>query len=149
MSRNLLYYHYVFATKKRQALLLPERERELFAYIMGITNNLGGTLIRINAALNHVHILVRLPTTITTSEYIATVKRASSIHIKRTSLFPKFWGWAREYSVQSVSPNDVLRTKNYIAGQKEHHRITTFEDEWLTMLTEEERKQWKMEYFDK
>lgn len=148
MSKNLIYAHYVFAPKKRQSVITPNRERELFAYIMGTTNNLGGKLIRINAALNHVHLLVKLPTTISLADYIATVKRSSSIMIKKIGLFPKFWGWAQEYFVQTVSPDDVERVKAYIANQKEHHKVIPFEEEWLSSLPQEEQYSWKWEYFD-
>ncbi|MDE5734030.1 MAG: transposase [Duncaniella sp.] len=88
MSRNLIYLHYVFTPKKRQGIIDPARERELFAYIMGITDNLGGKLIRINAAWNHIHLLVKLPTTVTASNYIATVKRSTSIHIREKEDLP-------------------------------------------------------------
>ncbi|MBO4942134.1 MAG: IS200/IS605 family transposase [Muribaculaceae bacterium] len=148
MSRNLLYYHLVFTPKYRQSVLDPEKERDLFAYIMGITNNLKGKLIRINAALNHIHILVRLPTTICPADYVANIKRASSLYIKDSRIFPKFWGWSREYSVETVSPELIPRIKQYIANQKEHHKVESFEDEWLRCLSEEERSRWDMKFFD-
>lgn len=148
MSRNLLYYHIVITTKKRQGVIKPDRERELFAYIMGITKNLNGTLIRINAALNHMHLLVKLPPTVTVSDYLATVKRSTSLYIKESGLFPKFWGWSREYSAETVSAGLVDVVKNYIANQKEHHQTISFEDEWLSAMSEEERSRWNMTFFD-
>ena len=148
MSRNQIYLHFVFTPKRRQPIIDPRRERELFAYIMGIVENLGGKLIRINAALDHVHMLVRIPTTITPSSLIGTVKRASSIYIREINLFPHFPGWAREYSVFSVSPDGVESVKRYIASQKEHHGRVSFEDEWVGMLPPDERATWKMSYFD-
>lgn len=148
MSRNHIYAHYVFVTKYRQPAIIPEKERELFAYIMGITTNLGCTLIRINAALNHIHILVKLNTTITASYYVATVKRASSLYLKKTRLFPRFQGWAREYSVDSVSPHFVPVIKAYITKQKEHHQVKSFEQEWVETLPDDERASWQMRWFD-
>lgn len=76
------------------------------------------------------------------------LKRASSLFIRETGLFPKFWGWAREYSAETVSPELVPRIKQYIANQKEHHKIITFEDEWLASLSESERLKWDMRFFD-
>lgn len=149
MSCNHIYAHFVFVTKKRQSVINPDRERELFMYIMGITTKLNGTLIRINAALNHIHILVKLPATISFSDYVATVKRSTSIYIKQNGLFPKFWGWAREYSVDTVSPHFVDVVKQYIANQKEHHEVKSFEDEWLEFLSSYEKDNWDMRYFDK
>lgn len=148
MSRNHLYAHYVFVTKCRQPVIIPEKERELFAYIMGITSNLKCQLIRINAALNHVHLLVKLPTTVRISDYAATVKRATSIHIKDTGLFPKFQGWAREYSVDSVSPHFVPVIREYIINQKAHHKLKSFETEWTEGLSVQEQASWHMKYFD-
>ena len=148
MSRNLIYLHYVITTKKRQGIFSPDKEKTLFAYILGVTENLNCKLIRINAALNHMHILVKIPTTISASDYIATVKRSTSLFIKNTGLYPKFWGWAREYSVQSVSLDDVERVRQYIINQKEHHKVVSFEDEWLSNLTEEERSAWDWKYLD-
>lgn len=132
----------------RQSVIDPDREKEVFAYIMGITNSKKAKLIRINAALNHIHMLVKLPADICPSAFIADVKRASSIHIKKNKIFPKFWGWAREYSVETVSREGVPVVRAYIANQKEHHKVVTFDNEWLDMLDAEDRVKWDNRYFD-
>ena len=106
-------------------------------------------MVRINAALNHLHLLVRMAPSVAPSDYIAMVKRASSIFIKQNNLFPGFDGWSKEYSVHSVSPGGVDAVRDYIANQKEHHKLVSFEDEWLSSLTEEERKMWNMAFFDR
>lgn len=133
----------------RVPVINPEKERMLFAYIVGVTKNLRGSVIRINAALDHMHILVKLPTTVSAADYAATVKRSSSIFISTNKLFPSFMGWSREYSVETVSPELVSRIRDYIAGQKQHHQIISFEEEWLSKLSDEERKSWDMRYFDR
>ncbi|MDE5812175.1 MAG: IS200/IS605 family transposase [Muribaculaceae bacterium] len=148
MSKTLLYYHIVFATKKRQTILNPEKETSLFRYIMTTIENIGGKLIRINAAFNHIHILTTIPASVCVSDFVGTVKRSSSLYISTSGLFPKFGGWAREYYAESVSPDSVESVKNYIINQKEHHLIEKFEDEWIRILPEKERARWEWRFLD-
>lgn len=148
MSYVKLYYHVVFGTKYRQSVISPDKEGELFALIMKLTQNKNGKLIRINAAYNHIHILVSLPSNLCVADYVRDVKRSTSMYIQETRLFPKFWGWNKEYFATSVSEDVVGSVKQYIIGQKEHHAVRTFEEEWLSFLPPDIRAKYNLKYLD-
>ena len=136
MSYTALYYHIVFRTWKSQHTIPLEHERELYAYIMGYFNNIGGRLIRIGGMPDHVHIFVSLPATISVAQYVQAVKTFTSKWLKANPAFPHFSGWAHEYAAFSYSIHDKDRIVNYIKGQKEHHKRVSFEEEYRALLEE-------------
>lgn len=105
-------------------------------------------MIRINAALDHIHILLRRHPGISTSELVAHIKRASSIWINQNGLMPKFVGWSREYAAMSVSYYEVDTIRNYIINQKEHHKKIDFIQEYRTYLPDDERDSFTEDFFD-
>ncbi|MHC5159175.1 MAG: transposase, partial [Planctomycetota bacterium] len=48
-------------------------------------------------------------------------------------MYQKF-SWQNGYGAFSVSSSRVDSVKRYIAGQKEHHRTVTFQEEFLEFL---------------
>ena len=131
-----ILYHIVFATKNRDPVLMPERREELFRYIWGITKNLNCTLYRINGVEDHLHILVSLHPTVCLSDFVKTVKVASSTWIKEQNLFPQFTHWQDGYGAFTHSLKEKDTLVNYIKNQQEHHRVKPFLEEFQTLLTE-------------
>ena len=131
-----ILYHIVFATKNRDPVLMPERREELFRYIWGITKNLNCTLYRINGVEDHLHILVSLHPTVCLSDFVKTVKVASSTWIKEQNLFPQFSHWQDGYGAFTHSLKEKDALVNYIKNQQEHHRSKPFLEEFQTLLTE-------------
>ena len=56
--------------------------------------------------------------------------------IKAEKLFPKFNGWQRGYGAFTYSIDSKENLTRYIVNQKEHHRKTTFEEEYKNLLEE-------------
>ncbi len=148
MSFTALYEHIIFAPRHRISCIIPDKEEELFRYIWGTIKNKDCTLLRINAAGDHVHILLRRHQSVSTADLVADIKRASSGWIRERNLFPRFFGWAREYAAMSVSYYEVDKIRQYIMNQKEHHKRVTFEEEYRSFLSPGERKRFRMEFFD-
>ena len=73
MSYSKLYYHIVFVVKNRLNVIDEEHEQSLFVYIMGFCEKKSVKLYRINAAGNHIHMLVALPTTICVADLFVTL----------------------------------------------------------------------------
>jgi putative transposase len=42
--------------------------------------------------------------------------------------------WQNGYGAFSVNPAEIEVVKNYILGQKEHHKKKTFQEEYLAFL---------------
>jgi REP element-mobilizing transposase RayT len=55
--------HFIFSTRHRAPQISPEVEGDLHAYLGGIIRELGGVAVCINGMSDHVHLLVRMPST--------------------------------------------------------------------------------------
>jgi REP element-mobilizing transposase RayT len=125
-----LLYHIVFATKNRERVLEQERRAELFKYIWGVTKNLNSTLFRIGGVEDHLHLLVFLHPTVSLSDFVKTVKVASSRWIKEQGIFLSFCGWQDGYAAFTHSTSEKERLIEYIKNQPEHHRTKPFLEEY-------------------
>lgn len=138
MSRTFtnLLAHVVFSTKDREPLIIPEVRNELHAYLGGLTRELKGKAYGINGTRDHVHMLVSLPPTVSTSEAMRFIKANSSgwVHDK----WQKAFAWQLGYGAFSVSKSNVPEVLQYISHQEAHHRRVLFKDEFVEFLRKHE-----------
>jgi hypothetical protein len=88
----------------------------------------GGWPIRHNAMPDHVHLLVRLPPTVTVSEFIGQVKSAAS-HRVNEEIRPSFkLKWQEGYGVLTLRKDEVEKVSRYIDNQESHHRTGQLSD---------------------
>ena len=130
---NLLT-HLIFSTKDRAPLIDTELRQDLFEYMGGIIRELNSKALTINGAADHVHLLVSLSPTLAIADALRTLKANSSrwVHERRTGHL-KF-GWQAGYGAFSVSQSNAAGVIKYIAGQEEHHRKVTFQQEFVALL---------------
>ncbi len=133
-SFHQLYFHIVIVVYKREKVFTLKNEKILFKYLKEIAEKKNSKIESINAAENHVHILLKLHPSIALAEIIKDLKALSSIFIKENNLFPKFKKWQTGYGAFSVSKNRREIVKNYIRKQKSHHKVKTFEAEYVAIL---------------
>jgi REP element-mobilizing transposase RayT len=93
---------------------------------------------------DHVHALIDLPTGMTIEQVVQLLKGASSHWINEQALVPGKFAWGRGYGAFSVSQSAVETVAQYIAGQEEHHRLKTFEEEYAKFV-EAYGLKWKRE----
>jgi hypothetical protein len=67
-------------------------------------------------------------------DFVKDIKVASSIWMKKSNLFPAFYGWAFGYGSFTCSYMDIDKLVEYIKNQQEHHKKITFEEEYLKLL---------------
>ena len=91
-------------------------------------------MLCMNGTADHVHILFALSRSITISNVVKEVKGSSSRWIKPRSPELNHFQWQAGFGAFSIGRSQLDRVKNYIAGQKEHHRKQTFQDEFRTLL---------------
>ena len=106
--------------------------QHLFAYLGGIIREMQGTALIINGTVDHVHLLVRIRPVQSAAE-IARVIKANSSKWVRSKWSPDF-AWQKGYGVFSVGESNVAAVTKYIAGQEEHHKKHTFQEEFLAFL---------------
>jgi REP element-mobilizing transposase RayT len=90
--------------------------------------------LAIGGVVDHVHVLVSLPATLSVAKALQFLKGNSSKWIHET--FPKvsYVGWQEGYGAFSIGVSGVEATTAYIRNQVEHHRKRTFREELRAML---------------
>ena len=116
-----VYIQIVFAVKRREKLIHPSWENDLYLYTIAIINNRGHKCVAINGMPDHIHILVRLSTHESIAALVREIKKATTVKIKEHFMPRSSFSWQRGYSVFSYTDRDVDMIKNYIRNQKRHH----------------------------
>jgi len=132
-THSALYFHVVFGTKDHAALIEPAWEAQLHAYLGGILRNLDGKLLAAGGANDHIHLLVSLKPAHSIADTLRDLKRDSSKWIHDT-IGRRDFAWQEGYGIFSVSVSALDSVKEYIAGQREHHRTVPFRDEYVKFL---------------
>jgi len=133
-SLAVVLVHLVFSTKERRPDIRPEVEAELHRYLAGTCRELGCPTLGINGTEDHVHIVFSLSRTITIADFVEKVKANSSGWIKTKGREYRDFAWQGGYGAFSIGQSGVPAAKRYLAGQKEHHRKVSFQEELRDLL---------------
>ena len=126
--------HAVFSTKDRQPTLAPELSSRLFPYIGGIIRELHGTPLAVNGPADHVHLLLSIPANVSVAEALRVVKANSSRWVHEQFPAQSGFAWQSGYGAFTVSRSKLDDVRNYVTSQQEHHRLVSFQDEFLALL---------------
>jgi putative transposase len=129
-----IFYHVVFAVRNREALITDPIKNDLHKYISGIISNQGQKLFIINGSEDHVHLLMNCKPNMNLSDNIREIKEHSSKFINSKKILRGQFYWQAGFGAYSVSKKDVSFVLNYIKNQEEHHKKTTFREEYLEFL---------------
>ncbi|MEO6063533.1 MAG: IS200/IS605 family transposase [Thermoflexales bacterium] len=137
-SFTSLHYHIVFSTKRRRLWIAAAIEERVWAYMGGIARENKMKPVQIGGVDDHIHVLIGAPPTLAPSRITQLLKGGSSrwIHVEFPALAE--FGWQDGYSAYAVSKSAIPAIANYIKGQREHHRKTTFTQEYLALLARHE-----------
>ena len=130
-----LLVHLVFSTKGREPLLSDELRDDLHGYIGGIVGHHSGTLLAAGSVTDHIHLFISHPRTIAPSDLVKEIKMSSSKWIKARDKRLASFHWQHGYGMFSISPAHREALEKYIANQAEHHRTTTFQEEYRKLLS--------------
>ena len=126
--------HVAFSTKNRVPFLKDQELRaRLHAYMAGVLQNIGCEPILIGGVEDHVHILCNLSRTVAIAGLVEEAKKSPSKWMKEQgSAYADFF-WQGGYGAFSVSQSNVEKVREYVAGQEEHHRKVSFQDEFRAL----------------
>ncbi len=119
-----LYYHVVWSTKNRLALIDPVWEKDLYGYIKGKATALECVPHAIGGIENHVHVVISIPPKLCVATLIGQLKGASSHHINQKYAGGAFL-WQAEYGIFGVSEKSLPMVIAYVNNQKDHHAKKT------------------------
>lgn len=129
-----IYLHIVFTVKKREYLIDPKWESELYKYITGIVQNKGQKMIAINGMPDHVHLFIGMKPSCCLSDLVREIKKATTEFLRNKKYVPEKFQWQNGYGVFSYGHASVAHVSNYIFNQKEHHKKITFREEYYKLL---------------
>lgn len=119
-----LFYHIVWGTKNRLALIDPIWEEDLHGYILGKATALECIPHAIGGMPDHIHVAISIPPKLSVATLIGRLKGASSHHINKSYCDGSFL-WQAEYGVFSFSEKALSSIAGYINNQKKHHAENT------------------------
>lgn len=131
-----VWVHSIWSTKNRQPLLDRAVRLEIFNHIFENGWKKGLGMARVNGYFEHVHALFSMSNDVPISKTIQLLKGESSYWINKNSLIKAQLEWQDEYFIKSVSPENLRDTCQYIDNQEEHHRQTTFQEEYEKLIKE-------------
>lgn len=129
MPYHRCYYHFVWATWRREPMIIPQRAQILFRVIRTASEQLNVPLLAINAMPDHVHLAVQIPPAIALPTYIQRIKGRSA-HDWNEGLAvnePKL-RWQHGYGVVTFGEGQLATIRHYIEQQQAHHRSGTCDD---------------------
>ncbi|MCP9290348.1 IS200/IS605 family transposase [Gracilimonas sediminicola] len=126
---NQVWVHAVWSTKDRLPLLKRYFRGELNIYIKENSLEWGIQVDVVNGMQDHLHVLFKLPTTVSVADAIKQMKGASSRWVNENYYPTGKFEWQQGYGVFSVGRNEINRVRNYIYNQEYHHQNRSFQDE--------------------
>ncbi|MHA7102406.1 IS200/IS605 family transposase [Roseivirga pacifica] len=131
-----IHIQVVFAVQDRVSLITPTWKDRLYKYITTIIQNHGHKVLQINGMPDHIHILIGLRPTQALSILIKEVKQYSSKWINESGFVIGKFSWQSGYGAFSYSKAQAPMIVKYIQNQEEHHRETTFLEEYKDLLND-------------
>lgn len=129
-----LTYHIVFGTKHRRKTIHNTFQERLYQYMGGTIRGLDGHLIEIGGVEDHVHLLVNFSPKKSLADNIRDLKANSAKWVNEQKFSIDRFEWQKGYSAFTVSYSAVQSVREYIQNQTEHHRVKSFQDEYIEFL---------------
>lgn len=129
-----LLTHVIFSTDRRAPMIHEAIRNDVHAYFGGIVRELGSTAIAIGGTSDHLHALLQLKADANVAEVLRVAKTNSSRWIHEKWPERRNFAWQRGYGAFTVSSSNANAVIRYIAGQEEHHRKMSFDEEFVTLL---------------
>jgi putative transposase len=128
-----LWFHIIFGTKGHSPSIVSEVRGPLHGYIGGVVRELKGTAICVNGTSDHIHALIKLLPTMPVADAMRVINTNSSKWVHETH-GRRDLRWQSGYAAFTVSESGLKAVRSYIERQEEHHRIRTFQEEYLELL---------------
>ena len=114
-------YHIVFAPKFRRKIIYGQLKQDIATILSALCKRKGVEIIEAEMCVDHVHMLVRIPPSISVSSFMGYLKGKSSLMIfdRHANLKYKYGSrhfWCRGYFVDTVGKN-AKKIEEYIRNQ--------------------------------
>jgi putative transposase len=120
----MIKLHFVFAVKYRKKLLVGNIDADMKQILLEISTQKGVTIDTMQSDIDHLHILVDVPPTISAFDVVNSLKSISTFRIykkHRVELKKHFWAentfWSDGYFVCSTGDASTETIRKYIEEQ--------------------------------
>ena len=120
-SKVRIFYHFVWATHKREWFLEGEIEQKVHRLIQSLASEKNSNVLAVNGMPDHIHLVVKAPATLSASELMQHIKGVSSSTLRQGEFKHQAFGWQDGYGVFSLSQRDLKEIIAYVQNQKAHH----------------------------
>ena len=122
MSLWRTYYHFVWGTKNREPLLIPDRQIIVRQSIIAIAQEFGSYVHAIGFMPEHVHLAISIPPKFAVTDFVFRAKGSSSrdVNLETTSASGQF-RWQGEYGVMTFSERSLGSVRDYVENQPQRH----------------------------
>jgi putative transposase len=124
----------IFAVRFRAGVIKNDWKIDLYKYMTGIIQNNGHKVIIINGVEDHVHVFFGMRPNQSLSDLLQDVKSNSSKWINENNFVMGRFEWQSGFGAFSYGKSKISRVIDYIKSQEEHHKKTTFLDEYRLIL---------------
>jgi putative transposase len=114
--------------------MLPASLDDRLLSMLGQTaRKLGCPMLAAGCAPDHVHLVVRLASSVSLGELVRRMKGASAFelnHQTRHAWRPRYFAWQDGYWAESLSPADLDPIAHYVRHQRAHHDASHPAERW-------------------
>ena len=132
MPRNVysdIKLHITWHTRESRFLIKPEMEQTVYDVIRKRATAVEGVIVHeISGTMNHVHLAVTVPPTLTISEWIGKIKGGSAHDLNELPIYGGRFQWQTGYGVVTFSARNLASVRSYIRNQKLHHERETVKE---------------------
>jgi REP element-mobilizing transposase RayT len=130
-----LWTHLIFSTKERFPFLSdPSVRADMHAYLATVLRTHDCPTLIVGGCSDHVHALFSLSRNHSIAQIVKEVKRTSSAWIKTVERRYSKFHWQNGYGAFSVCQSHIEPVRTYVMNQEQHHRKTTFQEEFRAFL---------------
>ena len=141
-SMARLWTHLIFSTKERYPFLSePAVRADMHAHLATVLRTHDCPSLIVGGCDDHVHALFSLSRTHSIAQIVKETMRTSSAWIKTVERRYSKFHWQNGYGACSVSQSHIEQVRSYVMNQEQHHRRTTFQNEFRRFL-----KKYEIEY---
>jgi putative transposase len=130
MSFVRVWIHVVWGTKNRHSYLINDIKQKVINHIKDNAKQKEIFIDTINGHHEHLHCLLGLNAEMSISKAMQLIKGEATFWINKEKITDKKFEWADEYFAISVSESQLDKVRTYINNQEEHHKKTSFTDEY-------------------
>lgn len=129
-----IWIHAVWGTKNRFPYLTNDIKESVINHIKQNAKSKKIFIDCINGHTEHLHCLISINADMSIAKVMQLIKGESAFWINKNKITNSKFEWADEYFAVSVSESMIDKVRVYINTQEEHHKTTTFAEEYESFM---------------